>query len=143
MDGPVTEEFLEENPEVVRIIEIRGDQTLADLHKIIFKAFDREEEHFYEFQLKGEGPNDPDADRYGLAMAIQSDSDEPMAGDVAKTKLGTLELQIDESFGYWFDFGDDWWHEIQVINITEPQPKVKYPRITQRLGESPPQYADF
>lgn len=143
IDGPVTEQFIKKNPQVIRTIEIRGDQTLADLHSVIFKAFDREEEHMYEFQLKGKGPNDPNADRYGLAIGLSDDFGSPMAGDVAQTQIGALGLEVEEPFGYWFDFGDDWWHQIQVTAITAPQPKVKYPRITQRIGASPPQYAEF
>ncbi len=141
IDGPITEKFATKNPQVIRTIEIRGDQTLADLHRIIFQAFGRQEEHMYEFQMKGTGPNDPDADRYGLGGA--ADPDDPLAGDVATTQIGALELEEGEPFGYWFDFGDDWWHQVTVVGITKPQPKVKYPRITQRIGANPPQYADF
>ncbi|GAB4351139.1 MAG: hypothetical protein OHK0047_45000 [Leptolyngbyaceae cyanobacterium] len=97
----------------------------------------------YEFQLKGKGPNDPSADRYGLAIALSNDFGSPMAGDVAQTQIGPLGLEVEEPFGYWFDFGDDWWHQVQVTAITAPQPKVKYPRITRRIGASPPQYAEF
>jgi hypothetical protein len=42
---------------ISRTVQIRVDQTLEDLHKIIFKAFRREDEHLYEFNL-GEGPDD-------------------------------------------------------------------------------------
>ncbi len=143
LSGPLTEKFVKKNPQVSRTIEIRGDQTLADLHQMIFKAFDREEEHMYEFQLKGQGPNDPNTDRYGLAMTLEDDFGGSIAGDVAQTPIGTLGLVVGEPFGYWFDFGDDWWHQVRVEAITEPQPKVRYPRITQRLGASPPQYAEF
>lgn len=139
IDGPITEAFARKNPCIIRTIEIRGNHTLADLHRAIFKAFNREEEHLYEFQLKGIGPNDPKAKRYGLAV-VMSDG---LAGDVAKTPIGTLGLVVDESFGYWFDFGDDWWHQVDVLEITQPKAKVKYPRITNRVGASPPQYADF
>jgi hypothetical protein len=141
--GPVTDKFLKKNPEVSRTIEIRGDQTLADLHDAIFAAYDREDAHMYEFQVKGQGPHDPDADRYGLAVAVQTNLDDPLTGDVAETSIGALELAVEESFAYWFDFGDDWWHQVQVLAITEPQPKVNYPRITARVGASPPQYAEF
>ncbi|MEY3297173.1 MAG: hypothetical protein RLZZ597_433, partial [Cyanobacteriota bacterium] len=139
IDGPITEAFVRKNPCIIRTIEIRGDQTLADLHRVIFKAFNREEEHMYEFQLKGAGPNDPNAKRYGLAAAMS----DGLAGDVAKTPIGTLGLVTDESFGYWFDFGDDWWHQVDVLEIAQPKSRVKYPRITNRVGASPPQYADF
>jgi hypothetical protein len=97
----------------------------------------------YEFQVKGKGPNDPNADRYGLAMTLEDDFGSPPAGDVAKTPIGTLGLAVNEMFGYWFDFGDDWWHQVQVMAITAPQPKVKYPQIIQRIGASPPQYTEF
>ncbi len=46
--------------------------TLKAFHNIIFNAFDREEEHFYEFQIGGREPNDPAATRYGLKMAMDS-----------------------------------------------------------------------
>ena len=36
---------------ISREIEIRGDQTLEQLHEVIFKAYDRWEEHLYEFHL--------------------------------------------------------------------------------------------
>lgn len=37
----------------------------------IFDAFDREEEHMYEFQPAGKGPMDPKARRYVLPMAME------------------------------------------------------------------------
>ena len=143
LNDPLTEKFVKKNPQVIRTIEIRGDQTLADLHAIIFKAFDREEEHFYEFQLKGNGPNDPDADRYGLPSPLQGGSDNELTGEVGSTQIGALGLSVGEPFGYWFDFGDDWWHQVSVVTIAQPQPKTSYPRITERIGASPPQYAEF
>ena len=144
IDGPITEEFIAENPEVSRTIEIKGSNTLEDLHKIIFKAFDREEEHMYEFQVGGTGPQDPNARRYCLKQAFSSSglTREPY-GDVSKTSIASVGLSIDEAFGYWFDFGDDWWHQINVTNILDKAPAGKYPKITKRVGASPPQYADF
>lgn len=141
--GPVTEEFVKRNPVVSRTIEIRGDQTLADLHQIIFQAFDREEEHLYEFQLKGEGPADPQAERYISPSALGDAEEFEADGTSTETTIASLDLEVDEPFGYWFDFGDDWWHQINVIGIKEEIPQGRYPRIIARVGESPPQYADF
>jgi len=141
MSGPVTQEFADENPEVSRTIEIRGNQTLASFHEVLFKAFDRFEEHLYEFQVGGQGPNDPNADRYVLPVELEPlfGSSEP-AGEVSKTKIASLDLSVGDMFGYWFDFGDDWWHQIRVVEILDIAPKRKYPRITKRVGESPEQY---
>ncbi len=143
IDGPLTEEFIADNPVVSRTIEIKGSNTLQDLHKIIFKAFDREEEHMYEFQVGGSGPQDPNARRYGLKQAFSnSDLTPAPTGDVSSTSIATLGLSIDDAFGYWFDFGDDWWHQINVITIQDKAQSGKYPRITKRVGASPPQYPD-
>lgn len=139
IDGPITEEFIEENPEISRTIEIKGSHTLKDLHRLLFNAFDREEEHLYEFQLGGRGPNDPNATRYGVPMP----GDPSSVNDVAKAKMASLGLSQEDCFGYWFDFGDDWWHQVNVIDIKAKAPKGKYPKVTKRVGASPPQYADF
>jgi hypothetical protein len=58
LSGPITEAFAKKNPSVLRTIQICGDQTLEDLHEAIFNAFDREDEHMYEFQVGGKGPMD-------------------------------------------------------------------------------------
>lgn len=139
IDGPVTEDFIEENPEVSRTVEIKGNNTLKDLHRILFSAFDREEEHLYEFQIGGRGPNDPNATRYGLKTPYEPEPE----NDVAKAKMSSLGLSQEDMFGYWFDFGDDWWHQVVVIDIKDKAPKGKYPKITKRVGASPPQYAEM
>ncbi len=142
ISGPVTEAFMKKNPEISRTVEIRGDQTLAELHNALFQAFGREEEHLYEFQVKGMKPNDPDADRYVLNVAMDHSRDEP-AGEVKKTAIADLNLEPGESWGYWFDFGDDWWHHIETLEIGKPQARAKYPKVTQRVGANPPQYAEW
>lgn len=43
---------------------------------------------------------------------------------------------------HWFDFGDDWWHQINVVKIEDAAPRGRYPKVTKRVGESPPQYVD-
>ena len=128
---------------VSRTIEIRGNQTLEDLHRALFKAFDREDEHMYEFQFGGQGPNDPKARRYGLSTPFEGGLEAvELAGDVAQTRLDALGLRKDEAFGYWFDFGDDWWHQINVLSIEERTAMGKYPQVIKRIGQSPPQYID-
>jgi len=143
-DAPVSEEFAEANPVVSRTIEIRGDQTLAELHCAIFAAFDRWEEHMHEFHL-GTGPRDWSRGRYGcrgpLGLAALFEDDQP-TGDSTRTSLNSLGLAPGQTFGYWFDFGDDWYHQIDVAAIGEAVPRRRYPRVVARVGESPPQYME-
>ena len=68
--------------------------------------------------------------------------DEPKAGNVSTTTLDALGLEVGRAFGYWFDFGDDWRHEIRVEAIGSAPPKGRFPKVTARVGESPPQHAD-
>jgi hypothetical protein len=138
--GPVTEKFTKRNPEISRTIQIRSDQTLKALHHAIFDAFDRFDEHMYEFQF-GKGPNDPKNKRYVLPEAFET-HERNVAGDVAQTTIDSLGVKVGQAFGYWFDFGDDWWHQINVLAIDDQVPKGKYPRVVKRVGKSPPQYPD-
>ena len=140
LEGPITDEFADANPEVSRTIEIRGNQTLADLHEAIFDAFGRFDAHMYEFQIGGEETNDPKAKRYVLSVAEEPIGGPQLAGLVEQTTIDQLGLKVDDVFGYWFDFGDDWWHQINVAGIGEPQKGARYPRVTKEVGENPPQY---
>ncbi|MFH1116972.1 MAG: hypothetical protein V1792_23900 [Pseudomonadota bacterium] len=142
-EGPITSQFVKNNRVVSRTIEIRGDQTLDDLHRAVFTAFDREEEHLYEFQIGGEGPDDPRAKRYGLPVEVgEGLEDDEMDGNASTTTLDALKLQQDQPFGYCFDFGDDWRHQINVLSVKKKTPKGEYPKVVKRVGESPPQYAE-
>ena len=129
--------FAKNKSGVSRVIQIRGDQTLEDLHHAIFYAFDREEEHLYEFQL-GKGPRDRQGPIYGL-----QDDGGDNGGLVSETTIDSLRLRVGRSFGYLFDFGDDWQHQINVEAIEEAVPQGQYPRVTKKVGKSPPQYPDW
>jgi hypothetical protein len=55
--------------------------------------------------------------------------------------IGSLGIRKHDAFGYWFDFGDDWWHQVNVMDVKERAGAGRYPKVTERVGESPPQYA--
>lgn len=134
-DGPAGRTFGKRA--ISRLIEIRGDQTLEDLHQAIFKAYDRWDEHLYEFQF-GKRPFDPAGPKYGIPSPWLEENS--ASGDAETTKLDDLHLEPKRVFIYWFDFGDDWFHQVQVERIEQAIPTVTYPRVTKRVGKSPPQY---
>ncbi len=135
--GPMSEEFIEKNPVVSRTIQIKGNQTFEDLHDAIFDAYDREDEHMYEFQIGGKGPQDPNAKRY-----VSDTFDDDATGHASETTIDSVGLQEGDPFGYWFDYGDDWWHQVNVVSIQADFPKGNYPKITKGEGDSPPQYEE-
>jgi len=136
VNGPTSEKFA--NKVISRTIEIRGNQTLERLHNAIFTAYDRWEEHLYEFQF-GKRPFDPSGPNYGIP---DSQAKTKGVGDARTTKLDDLKLADGRGFGYWCDFGDDWYHQVQVERIEQAIPTVTYPRVIKRVGKSPPQYCD-
>ena len=144
MDGPVTDAFARQHQVVSRTIQVRGDQTLADLHDAIFEAFDRDEEHLYEFQF-GSKPMDRNAPRYVLPGGAADDpfDDDTPAGFVTETTLDALGLKVGRRFIYWFDFGDSWMHQIRVADVEDAAPRGRFPKVTKRVGDSPPQYPDL
>jgi len=144
VSGPIAKSFARKTPAISRTFEARGDHSLADLHRAIFVAFDRYDEHMYEFQFGGKRPMDPNARRYGPAMAmVDPFGEKDGSADAERSTLDSLGLATGDSFGYWFDFGDDWWHQINVLAIAEGAPRGKLPKVTRRVGESPPQYMDW
>jgi hypothetical protein len=140
--GPVSEAFVKANPVVSRTIQIRGDQSLDDLHEAIYDAFDRDDPHMYEFQF-GKRPMDRNGDRY----VMEEDTNDPWDVDgfaaTTATRIDQLGLKPRKSFFYWFDFGDDWWHKVSVKKIEDEVPKGKYPKVVAQVGESPPQYSEL
>jgi hypothetical protein len=140
LSGPLTREFARKNRAITRTIQILGNQTLEDLHETIFAAFDRYDEHLYEFQIGGKRPHDRNARRYGLTQ-VQEENDHD--GDVTTTTIDSLGLKKNAIFSYWFDFGDDWWHQIDLLSIDDEFPEADYPRVIRMKGKSPPQYPNM
>jgi hypothetical protein len=101
-------------------------------------AYDRFDEHLYEFQF-GRRPFDPDGPHYGIP---DSSKRREGYGDARTTRIDDLALKPDCVFGYWFDFGDDWFHQVHVESIDQAIPAVTYPRVINRVGKSPPHYSE-
>ncbi|MEO1591624.1 MAG: hypothetical protein AAFU71_10065 [Cyanobacteria bacterium J06632_22] len=139
VDGPIEPEFLHAHPMISRRIEILEHRTLADLHQAIFQAFDRRAEHLYEFQIGGKGPHDPKNRVYSLSQALRREEDEMAAGDVETTTLADAGICVDQPFGYWFDFGDAWWHQVNLVEIRANHCLEGFPKVVGRVGDSPPQ----
>lgn len=120
--------------DIWRTIEIKGDQTLDQLHNAIFKAYERCDEHLYAFFLSNK-PWDSSSE-YGLP---DPNGDRKIKNS-KRTKIDSIHLQEKKKFLYLFDFGDEWHHPIQVLSIREEEAAGRYPRIVESKGEAPPQY---
>src|SRR5204863_5260061 len=82
---------------VWRRIELRGDQTLHDLHRMMQFAFDLGDDHLYAFYLGGK------------AWDTLSEYASPLSDgrSAARYRLESLPLTMGQRFLYIYDFGDD------------------------------------
>ena len=126
---------LRDRPNIWRIIEIKENQMLSSLHKAIFSAFDRFEEHPYSFFMS----NKPyDKENEYTSPGLDTHGTSRLA---TRIRIGSLALHPGQKFLYLFDYGDEWWHEVELIGINEKVPRVSYPRVVKKQGKSPPQYS--
>lgn len=127
-----------------RTVALRGDHTLDDLHEIIFAAFDRDDEHLYSFYLPKAPSRQallrPRCKEYTAPSGFGSGRD-PGIENAARVTLDALTLRAGQTFEYVFDFGDESWHVIKVETIGPTQSGESFPRILQKKGASPQQYA--
>jgi len=134
---------------IYRNIEILENQTLADLHEMIFDAFDRYDEHLYSFFLTWKSTRSTrtiyGSPEYTHPMALQQQyalgfKKQYNAGE---STIGKLGLREKDKLYYLFDFGDEWWHELTVLKIQSAAKSEQYPKIVKIAGESPDQYPDY
>lgn len=117
---------------VWRTIAMGGWQTLEDLHYSIQKAFGWDNSHLYSFFLNGKPWDKKTA--YTIADG---------GAHGVNVMIATLGLKPRQNFLYLFDFGDELWHIIRVMNIkhsVDTGNAKKYPRIVEYHGKAPPQY---
>jgi hypothetical protein len=121
---------------VWRRIEMRGDQTLYDLHEAIQDAFDWDDDHLYAFFLSGKAWDNETA--YDSAYGEGERK-------AARYRLEHLPLKPGQQFLYIFDFGDDLRHQVKLEAIIPGgvKPGLEYPQITEQHGKAPPQYPAF
>lgn len=125
-------------PVASRTIQLRGDQTLEQLHQAVALAFNLPGDFSYEFQFDA-GPLHPEGRRYVVPaeFSVDAEGGNTPAGRVTDTVLDDLGLRANQSFGYWPDAGDDWWNKITVQRVKQGVPKGKYPKVTKRIGKGP------
>ena len=86
------------NKRISRTIEIKGNQTLDDLHESIFESFELEEGHLYSFFMSNKAW-DKDSE-YSHPQAYGRSAD--------NIKISVLNLQKKQKFIYLYDYGDEY-----------------------------------
>jgi len=98
--------LLDIDPPILRRVLVTDDLTFAQLHKVIQAAMGWGDYHMHEFEVGGQRIGDSAPGLFGFGSAPRPLSEK-------KTRLSDV-LGNRRKFRYWYDFGDDWWHEIAI-----------------------------
>lgn len=122
-----------DKPDTWRRIEIRGAQSLGDLHRALQRAFNWDDDHLYAFFLSG---------KFWDPRAEYDDPRGEEGRDASRYLLEHLPLKRGQKIAYVFDFGDEWRVTLRLEKIVPDgiNKRRKYPRIAEREGRAPPQY---
>lgn len=117
-----------------RKIKISSKSELHELHLMIQKAFDFDNDHMYAFYNGTSYRNGKEF--YNANPLGESEEYEDLT-------IEDAELYKGQQFIYLFDFGDMWEFKIQVTDFIENEETDFVPQIMDSKGESVQQYPDW
>ncbi|MEP7181388.1 MAG: plasmid pRiA4b ORF-3 family protein [Betaproteobacteria bacterium] len=118
-------------PQVWRRLVVAPDLTLAQLHDAIQSAFGWQDNHLHEFRVGDFRYGRPDYED-GFP------GDGPALGDERKAPLA-LALRGQRKLEYWYDFGDDWWHDIVVEAVLDADARAPAKALVAGERACPPE----
>src|SRR5690625_2359392 len=101
----------EARPPIWRRLELRGDLTLAQVHRIIQVSFDWLDYHLHRFALGGH-PFDPRAQLFLCPFDVEEGEDEGLPA--AEVRLDETLQDVGDTLRYVYDYGDDWRIRLKV-----------------------------
>jgi hypothetical protein len=121
------------HPKVWRRVEMTDQHTLEELHLMIQKVFDFDNDHLYSFF--------PDGD-FRSKIAYH-DSRGGMGLSAEEVTIGEIFLKEHQTLAYLFDYGDEWMFYVELEKIEEGKASLSTPRLLESKGKSPEQYPDW
>jgi hypothetical protein len=149
-------------PKIWRKVVVPEKITVAELAYIVLTIFEMKASHLFKvtapvgktlfesykakmgdaFNLKAFRKEHPDIEtiryRYELLSIIDDFGMNPNSNDlifdVAKAKLSHAISNIGETLELWYDFGDDWFIDIKLVEIIESEKSVQIPEVIEGEG---------
>ncbi|MGJ3232345.1 MAG: plasmid pRiA4b ORF-3 family protein [Oceanicaulis sp.] len=110
-----------------RVLDVPESLALSGVHKAIQAAFLWADYHLYEFRI-GAKRYGPDAE-YGDYRVYRADG----------RSLGDVIREGVHSFTYLYDFGDEWLHQIDIIDRFDSHASLLLPRFVEGARRAPPE----
>ncbi|HUO01275.1 MAG TPA: plasmid pRiA4b ORF-3 family protein [Rhizomicrobium sp.] len=118
-------------PSIWRRVEVPVSITLKDLHAVIQAAMGWENYHLYQFLVGRETVNGPGFEDVGFSGRRNL-----TAGRVTLDDLITSNTK---RFGYLYDMGDSWEHELRIEKVLPADATTAYPCFLDGAGKCPPE----
>lgn len=115
-------------PPVWREVEVPANYTFEDLHLIIQMVFGWQNEHLWHFERKAY--NSPFVIRYQNNNFYDYDDEIVVS---PHTGLTSFFKKKDDKLVYIYDFGDDWIHEINMVELSDK--RCGYPVLIKSKGD--------
>ena len=116
-------------PPIWRRIQVRGDTTLARLHRILQAVMGWTDMHLHQFVIREKYYGVPDEDEGGFSKTR----------DERKYKLSELVAGAGAPFTYTYDFGDNWEHILELEKTFPPDKTIRYPVCVAGAHAGPPE----
>lgn len=128
-----------ENHKVRRRLVVPLNKTFSGLHTIIQQAFGWKDYHLYDFTIYGNAPNTNEKPIAKLvcdeeSLYYSTGVEAKMVDDVLLSEY----LSSGRKVLYIYDFGDDWYHDIEVERIIDDY-EVNYATCLDGEGNTPPE----
>lgn len=128
--------------QVTRRVHVPADYSLRRIHDVIQAVMGWYDMHLHEFKVGEKTYGLPDLEgELSFGVRIYDDRN---------IKLGKLIERGVREFTYTYDLGDDWQHDVEVVQTLAPEQGVDYPVLLDWSGACPPEdvggppgYAEF
>ena len=114
-------------PPIWRRLQVRGNVSLHNLHRLIQEAMGWMDGHLHQFRVGRITYGEPSPE---WSFPVRSER---------KAALSEVLPAQGARLDYDYDFGDDWQHSVVVERILSPEPRVTYPRCLAGKGACPPE----
>lgn len=132
--------LVDSEPEIWRLLELRGSLTLSQVHQVLQAAYGWEDAHLHRFvtsdpfaPLRPVGGEFPEALQWLPKQECKEPGDRPEE-DCSLDQL--LVLGSGEAF-YEYDFGDSWLHRLDLVSRRHADDDIPTARLTDGARRSP------
>lgn len=116
-------------PPIWRRVEVPGEYTLLQLHRIMQTVMEWDGSHLHEFKIGRMTFGNPEFDGGLFGPRVLDEED---------VKLNELGLRARSEFSYVYDFGDNWHHTLLLEKALDADPNTEYPVCTGGEMAAPP-----